>query len=151
MRARGRIAALSVLLLAPTLAACDSLAAVEDPIAVRRSDGELQVTVCTAITLTSVLLEARAAGIVSQSQTAWLAEGRSDIAAGDVLSSDSPPSGLDASSWGEPDLAPSSELTITLIGENDETLEASLTVPLSGVPTADWLQADGTITKNACN
>ena len=139
-----------MLMIASTLAGCDSLAAEEDPIAVRRSDGELQVTVCTALTLTSVLVEARAAGVVSQSQKAWVAEGRSEIAAGEVLASDSPPSGLDASAWGEPDLTPSSELTITLVGDNDETLEASLTVPLSGVPTKEWLQADGSITERAC-
>ena len=141
---------MSILMIASTLAGCESLAAVDDPIAVRRSDGELQVTVCTAVTLTSLLVEARAAGVVSQSQKAWVAEGHSAIAAGEVLSSGSPPTGLEASAWGEPDLTPSSELTIALVGDNDETLEASFTVPLSGLPTSDWLQSDGTITESAC-
>jgi len=51
---------------------------------------------------------------------------------------------------GEPDLTPSSELTITLVADDDETLEASLTVPLSGLPTNEWLRADGTIADSAC-
>jgi len=91
-----------MLMIASSLTGCDSLAAVDDPIAVQRSDGVLQVTVCTAVTLTSVLVEARAAGVVSQSQKAWDADGRAAIAAGEVLSSDSPPTGMDASAWGSP-------------------------------------------------
>ncbi len=132
------------------LAGCSPVVSDNDPIAARLVDGELQITVCTPWTLTSVLVEARTAGFVTQSEKVWVAEGRSEISGGDVLSSDAPPSGLVASAWGEPHLAPDSDLTIALVGENDETLEASLVVPMSGFPDEEWLQTDGSVTEAAC-
>lgn len=150
MRQRVLVAILSSLVLATTLVACDPLVSNEDPIAVRLNDGVFEIAVCTPWPLTRVLVQTRATGFVSQWQDALVAEGSTQLASGAVLTSQSPPAGMVSSTWSEPVLAPADELEVTLVGDDDQTLNASIVVPLSGLPRADWLQADGTVTGTAC-
>ncbi len=147
---RARIAILASALLVTVLAGCGALASVDDPLAARLNDGELEIAVCTPWQLTTVLVETRATGFVNAQQSVWVAEGRADLAPGDILSSIAPLDGLEATSWTRAQLAPSDELSVTLGGEDDETLEAAFAVPMSGLPTKGWLQSDGTLTEAAC-
>jgi hypothetical protein len=150
VRYRAGVAILSSLVLAMTLVACDPLVSNEDPIAVRLNDGVFELSVCTPWPLTRVLVQTRATAFGSQWQDALVAEGRTELASGDVLTSQSPPVGLTSSSWAQPQLAPGDELEVTLGGDDDQTLNASIVVPMSGLPRGGWLQADGTETDSAC-
>lgn len=151
VRARNWVALLAILLLAPTLAACDSTESDNEPIAARLNDGALEVAVCSDVALTKVFVETRAAGFVNQAVTVWEAEGRLGLTSGDVLSSASTPEGLTASTWDQPQMAPGGELFITLTGENEETLDVTLVVPLEGFPRSEWLHADRSLTDTACD
>lgn len=150
MRRRRVFGLLIAVTLAPGLAGCGSLSSGDDPIAVRLHNGSLEVAVCTPWSLSSVLVQTRVPGFTGRSEDVWVADGTAELASGDVLRSSSPPAGLEATSWVEPQLGPGDELTVTLGGPDGTALNASLSVPLSGLPTEEWLQADGSVTKSAC-
>jgi hypothetical protein len=136
--------------LVPLLAGCDPLVSGDDPIAARLEGGVFTVAVCRSWNLTSVLVETRSAEPGSDWVSAWVGNGQTSLVTGDVLTSDSPPPGFSASAWNIPALDSNDELTITLVGEDQETLDAIIRVPESGFPDAGWLQPDGTITHEAC-
>ena len=148
-----RIAALALVTcvgLPLLLTGCDPLVSGEDPIAAQLNGSVFSITVCQPWTLTSVLVQTRSSKWGGQWDNVWVADGRTELLSGDVLSSVAPPDGLSISNWAKPTLEPGDSLTITLIGLNAETLDAIVQVPDSGMPSDGWLQADGTITDSAC-
>lgn len=132
------------------LAGCDPLVSGDDPISVNSNAGVFTITVCEQWTLTSVLVQTRPSAFGAKWEDVLIAEGRSVLEPGETLSASAPPVGMTDSVWLEPTLEPNDRLTITLGGENDDTLDAILTVPEGGLPSEQWLQADGRITAIPC-
>lgn len=136
--------------IALALVGCEPLVAGDAPIAARVQDDVFSITVCRSWPLTKVLVQTRSSGFGQQWEDVWVAEGHLDLRPGDVLTSASAPADLSVTSWGEFTLEPGDNLTITLVGEDYETLDAIVQVPASGFPKNGWLQADGTVTDSAC-
>ena len=121
------------------------------PIAIRMSGEGFEVAICESIDSRGFSMSERKDND-SEWVYFWEVNQPASIHAGDILS---PSRGreIGMSNGFEPSASPGTAIDIYVLdqsGEGADTIAATFEVPVSGLPSSQWLNSDGSISDHAC-
>lgn len=123
------------------------------PIAIKRDGVKLLVAVCSAVSVSEVTGDQRYAGMFEHWQSFWTANGKVDVASGDILSTGSTIEGLNSTLAKSPrmDAGDAIDIGISSSDQGNSTyLHAVFQIRDAKLSQSVWLHPDGTTTKEAC-
>jgi hypothetical protein len=134
------------------LSGCDPIHDPSAPLAVRESDGQVELALCADMTLSTVLVETRSERTDNEWVSLILLDGDASVNAAQVLSSDSVPEGLAATELNDGELIPGAEVSVLLVRADGARVEADafMTVPANGIPYGSWLLPNSTVDELPC-
>ena len=132
-----------------TLVACERVGGL-GPVAIQAHEGELRVAICKEIDATEIAMDVRK-NEFSLWATFWSDESDIHIESGTILSTAEPalsPTGFKAT----PRVGPGAEVSVTLRASkpNEDAIVGDFWIPSEGLPTAEWLNPDGSVTREPC-
>jgi hypothetical protein len=145
------VMAVSIYLIIPIgLTGCDPIDSPNAPFSMRGNGESFEVYLCESIDAKTILLERRESSSSNQYSTLWKAKGSAALAAGSLLTPVAAPDGLDSTTWAEPDSEPGNELSLLIVDVESVGVSGWYVIPDQGLPTEEWLRADGTINESPC-
>jgi hypothetical protein len=109
----------------------------------------LRVALCQDVTIERLVLSERTAD--SDETDIWVATGRVEAKAGDVLTAETIARDFDSSQLGEPALAPGSRVTLFVEGSTEgSSLLLGFDIGTSGLSASQWFHTNEMLTDEPC-
>lgn len=146
------VVAVSISLLIPVgLAGCDPIDSPNAPFSMRGDGESFEVYFCEPIDVKTILLERRESSSSNHYSTIWKAKGSASLVVGGLLTPVGAPEGLDSTTWSAPSNKPGNELSLLVVDVESVGVSGWYVIPDQGLPTEEWLRADGTVNESPCS
>ncbi|MBA8815589.1 hypothetical protein FHX48_000641 [Microbacterium halimionae] len=121
----------------------------QGPIALRDTEGSLEVAICVDGDVSRISGLERGRSTSQQWTEFWSLDTQQSVSPGTTFVAGAPGSN-GAEVFNTPTLAPGSELDIAFFDGDETIASAVFRIPSEGAPADDWLQPDGTTSSSAC-
>jgi hypothetical protein len=135
------------MLITGSLSGCLPFDRFDGPVAIRSSDGVIEVAFCTSLSVTELYIEVRQNG--DDWQPVLDVKGNSLIRSGSTFRVDTPPEGFEGDPLSQPTLGPRVEVSVLAVSPADDLI-AGFSSDGAGLPTDSWLHPDRSTTQQPC-